>query len=495
MYPCHAAPCADCSGMRIGTRGGNLTGESSGETTPAETEIPGPDIAPIDGGGRDFTFLGRLGDGSDYAFPNHEILAEEQTGDTMNDAVYKRNLFIEEKYNINIVALEEDQSAVHTKALNAIKAGDNTYDIIMPPTYRAFAMQLEGAFYNVNEIPQVDIPKPWWQGRVLDNFSIGGANFFLIGDINFSNFNATSAIFFNKKIMDEYSIPDIYKTVLDGKWTLDVMHEYSTKVTYDLDGDAKMTGADAYGFVSSNFGWQPLYYGCGTRIIDKDKDDIPYLAWDSEKNINIITKMTELLNDEGATLLVNQHPDLANAVCPTSKGYGAATVNTFTEDRALFWVEVMYGIYQVRDMVSDFGIVPTPKYDENQESYTSYVHTSHSSSIGVPVTNTDLALTGAILEDMAYQSYVNVRPAFYDITLKGKLARDEEIVLMLDIIYNNINPDLTLAMNASGLTIDSKMRSIFTEDRSDIVSLIAANKEANIAKIEANTEAILSLLK
>jgi len=50
-------------------------------------------------------------------------------------------------------------------------------------------------------------------------------------------------------------------------------------------------------------------------------------------------------------------------------------------------------------------------------------------------------------------------------------------------------------MNASGLTIDSKMRSIFTEDRSDIVSLITANKEANIAKIEANTEAILSLLK
>jgi len=306
---------------------GDQTDAPNSETTPIETGIPGPDIAAIDGGGRDFTFIGRLADGSDFCFPNHEILAEEQTGDTMNDAVYKRNLFIEEKYNINIVALEEARFDVRTKARNAIKAGDNTYDVIMANTELAFSMQLEGAFYNVDEIPQVDISKPWWQGRVL------------------------------------------------------------------------------------------------------------------------------------------------------------------------FWVKVMYGIYQIREMVSDFGIIPPPKYDEKQESYASYVHTGHSSSIGVPVTNDDLALTGAILEDMAYQSYVNVRPAFYDITLKGKLARDEETVLMLDIIYNNINPDLTLAMNASGLTIDSKMRSIFTEDRSDIVSLITANKEANIAKIEANTEAILSLLK
>lgn len=111
----------------------------------------------------------------------------------------------------------------------------------------------------------------------------------------------------------------------------------------------------------------------------------------------------------------------------------------------------------------------------------------------MPVTADNLDLTGRILEDMAYQSYLTVRPAYYEITLKGKVSRDNESGEMLDIIYSNINLDLTLAMSLSGLPIDTTMRSAMIDNRTDLSSMIASQKSACEEIIKKNTDTILKL--
>ena len=178
-------------------------------------------------------------------------------------------------------------------------------------------------------------------------------------------------------------------------------------------------------------------------------------------------------------MLVNQNAELQSKY----GGIGEASIAMFREDRALFWIEMIYASAQQRDMDSDFGFLPMPKYDDRQESYMSYMHMGWSTTSAVPVTNDDHDLTGRLLEDMAWKSSETVRPAYYDRTLQGKISRDDDSGEMLDIIYSGLNIDPSIIMAAS-LPIDAKMRGFLIDGKDSFISEIAANKEKCVGLIE-----------
>lgn len=127
----------------------------------------------------------------------------------------------------------------------------------------------------------------------------------------------------------------------------------------------------------------------------------------------------------------------------------------------MFYIQLMYTTMMLRKGDLDFGILPTPKYDETQDKYYSYIH-NKSSYTAVPKINSDLEKTGILLEDMAYYSYKIVRPDFFDIMLDGKVARDEESTKMLDYVYENTYVCLLQPLGGTGLTTDTTMRSFIT---------------------------------
>ena len=96
----------------------------------------------------------------------------------------------------------------------------------------------------------------------------------------------------------------------------------------------------------------------------------------------------------------------------------------------------------LRTMDQDFGIIPPPKFDENQSNYYVTVDTWCASPVSVPITVKDKEITGLILETLAYESRYLLLPAYYDVQLKTKLARDDESSAMIDIILNNRLYDL-----------------------------------------------------
>lgn len=263
-----------------------------------------------------------------------------------------------------------------------------------------------------------------------------------------------------------------------GEWTLDKFSECCRGVTADLDGDG-LDADDRYGLTTNGFAWQPFLAGCGTTLIGKDKDGSFTFDWDSEKNVGIITHAISLLNDHESVMLVNQNAELQSKY----GGIGEASIAMFREDRALFWIEMIYASAQQRDMNSDFGFLPMPKYDDRQESYMSYMHMGWSTTSAVPVTNDDHDLTGRLLEDMAWKSSETVRPAYYDRTLQGKISRDDDSGEMLDIIYSGLNIDPSIIMAAS-LPIDAKMRGFLIDGKDSFISEIAANKEKCVGLIE-----------
>ena len=97
------------------------------ETTAAETNIL--DYLPASNfNGQTFTILTRIGAEFEFEAPEH-------TGDLINDAIYQRNMTVEERYNTKIktIARKSDWGAADTfnselKAL--LMAGDQSFNIV-----------------------------------------------------------------------------------------------------------------------------------------------------------------------------------------------------------------------------------------------------------------------------------------------------------------------------------------------------------------------------
>ena len=76
--------------------------------------------------GYEFTILGRPADDAVYNEPYFDSEAED--GEPVNDAVYRRNLAAEEKFDIVISHLEADP--VGATAQKLIAAGDAAFDVL-----------------------------------------------------------------------------------------------------------------------------------------------------------------------------------------------------------------------------------------------------------------------------------------------------------------------------------------------------------------------------
>lgn len=106
-------------------------------------------------------------------------------------------------------------------------------------------------------------------------------------------------------------------------------------------------------------------------------------------------------------------------------------IEMFKNDRVLFANSTLRYMESLRDMDTDFGIIPYPKQDEEQEKY--YVRLGYWNAPLVQVTNAETEMTGAL--NAEYNCVV--RPKFFDTALKGKIARNEESVRMLDLILES----------------------------------------------------------
>ena len=112
----------------------------------------------------------------------------------------------------------------------------------------------------------------------------------------------------------------------------------------------------------------------------------------------------------------------------------------FRDGRAMFADKSLGDAKHLRDMTSEFGILPYPKFDES-DSYASLIG-GGSSLMVMPITVEDYNKTGKIIEALCAIGSRDVIPAFYDVSLKTKFSRDAESEEMIDIIKDTLVYDL-----------------------------------------------------
>ena len=445
--------------------GGEDTGNSgnSGDSTSANARIE-PDLDEnANFGAHVFKVFSRDRTEPDWVdwVARDIVYSEEDSGDTINDAVYKRNTYVEDKYNFKIELVLSTNHDSEFKKL--VKAGDDAYDMVQFPMRDTPALAQAGNFLNLFDVPNLDLDKPWWDQGANKELSFGGKLYFTSGDIMMMNNDTCTGFVFNKELLKDLGLEDPYPIVKAGKWTMDKLYDLCKDASRDLNGDGKMDYLeDRYGLIGQRDTLISFLHGANEYITQKDENDYPRVIFGSERSISAMEACFKVMYEGDITHNAHHLEGKVPGIYPVSE-------DMFMSNRALFmWVRLRI-VENLRSMDKDFGILPIPKLNEAQDDYYTDVISHTGQFMTIPMTAADPARTGHILEAICAESKYTTMPAYYEITLKTKMARDEDSSDMLDIIFKNRVWDIGEIANFgdfSGQLIHMSMK-----NNSDIVSL------------------------
>lgn len=367
------APSGENTGAAT-TAGGEATTD---DTTPTATSV----LGTKDLGGETITFYSRYYNG----IWKSDLMATEDDVDTLKLAVYRRNKVLEETYNFKLNELQSGKATFKSDLERLVSAGDQTFDVVYMSVTDAADSAQSGLFWDLHDIPQIDLESRWWSQSCNKSWSIAHRQFFAIGDISTVDNMSARGVFFNKKMIDANQLESPYECVKNNTWTLDKMFEMATVATVpNPDG-----GSSVYGISAQNsFGFIMLM-SSGEFISRNNEDDIPEINIGNERSLAVVDKlMSHTAGNQGIFL-----------------GADADVMAHFRNSEALFMPEVLYHLITLRDSDLDVGVVPTPKYDSEQEEYYSFTTCYGVTCLGFPQSNNGERLERAafVVEAMSIQ--------------------------------------------------------------------------------------------
>ncbi|MBQ3955560.1 MAG: hypothetical protein IIU08_07030 [Clostridia bacterium] len=442
---------------------------SSVTVTEEETEPPKPeDTLPVeDLGGYSFRVLNNI---SNFAYTN--IGEEGLTGESLDDAIFNRNKAVEDTLNLTFELEKREYADTDATIKKVVAAGEDTYDFYTCDLNFVINHALSGCDVNVLTIDSLSLDNPWWNRQAIDSVSIGDAVYAFFGDLHLGYFESHAVAVFNKDILNNLNLADPYEHVHNNTWTLDNMITMLDAAKMDLNGDGKWTVDDQYGFTMYEGNFSTAFTcGGGASILAKDENNIPVWGGVSEHFVDVYNKVAGEIFDERSNNAIN--------VSGTLPGSLELYRLMFLYGRALFLCTQIGVLKDMRDAQFELGVVPMPKYDEEQKDYRSLIFQG-ANTVAIPVTNPDIERTGLVLEHLCARSYT-VRDVYLNQTLDFKYIQDQEGQEMMDIILSTGLFELEAVYGWGGLS-----GMILTGINSGNLNIVS-----KIAKLSSKTEAAI----
>ena len=366
-----------------------------------------------------------------------EGVSEELNGDPINDAIYNRNRYVEEALDCHIVPVLYENT---DPMLKATMAGDSYCELMTVSGTGMPGLLNKHILLDLHTIDTLDLSASWWDQNSVKQLSIANKLYGAVGNLSSFAFVGSYAVFVNKGILESYSLENPYEAVRSGKWTFDKMGEMAKTVAHDLNGDGKPGKEDMFGLSSEALGMVMLN-AAGCRFTDKDENDIPEITLANYDVNGALEKIVPLFRDKNVALYASDYASGYKNV------FRQLIVEKFIADELLFinnWVLVAL---ELRDMQSDFGILPPPKGSEEQENYIDYGSETWVNYAVVPITVADTNPVGLAMDALGYFGKTEIYKAVIETTITDKALRDTDTEEMLDIIYNNRRYELAGIFN------------------------------------------------
>lgn len=365
------------------------------------------------------------------------LFAEDFTGEPVVDALRTSNLYIEDRFNVKLSCEIYPNELIAFQ--NVISAGDDAFDVEKGSDWILYPMAQKGMFFDLYDIEQFDLTKPWWPANLTEILTINGSMYTSANYLSYMGLHWTRVLFICKDYAEILNLELPYDTIREGNWTLDAMFAYVDGATIDANGDGVIGDDDNKAFVTGTQTFYCLQEALGISPYSQDENGKIILDFNVEKIDSYVTKMREFM----ATDNYYQADDF----------FG----HTFRFGKTLLCYGQLgdaYDVYKGEDLT--YGFLTTPKLDELQEDY---INCCTDTPWALPITLSDeqIDIVGTVCEAMSCYNYQNILPAYYDVAMKSRLSDSPDDAEMLQLIadtrttsfsfayglqYNNILGDL-----------------------------------------------------
>ena len=450
-----------------------ITDASAEETEPENARSSAKDNLPedLDYNGAAINIVYR----NEEYYSNWDMLGTENSGDIIWDAIWLRNMKVEERLNLDMniqPTQSEGLSNVAAELKNMVYAGVNDYDIISSTANTTVTQSLYPFLYELSDLSYLEITQPWWRTSAIEELALEEGRYrYLLGDHTLNNYLKCGVIFYNKNMYtDTYGNADeMYELVLDGTWTYDELTSRTATAYMDLNGDGTPNPGDAFGLmVPSGYSEATVHmiYSCDIDTYTrKDGGAFDLSPFNNERIINSMDKIIQLLHN-------------TPGVYQSDKGIDAS-LDYFAQNYSLFWSGRLTNAVTAafREMESDYGILPMPKYDTAQEDYVTLIHSSTTvTCVPKSISPDKLDMAGAVLEAWASEAYRQVITPFIESALKSKYSRDALSGQVIDLIFENpMLSFLDMYGGNTGSLLNNTVISNLASGQNNFASKIAAN--------------------
>ncbi len=414
-----------------------------GEEVVAEQKTEEVDrFADVDFGGRTLTISTSI-DTSDATNGDRFIRGEgEYTGEAVNDAVYERNLKVQDDLGIVLEFIEAEYSVteVASKLKIEIESGDSQWQVSANDIRAFAALSSSGHLANVYDNTILDMEKSYWYKDAMEDLMfLDGGMYLIVGDYFTDALASVHTLYANEEMLDNlYNDPDyVNNMVFEGKWTIDEMTRIVTEAYQDTDGDGEESDGDTFGYECVGM-WGsaiPALIGLDIDFVSKTEDSIEF-TFNNEHSVEALNKLHNLYYATGTN----------------TGGGGSDSVRVdFANKKMLFMGYNRLGnLEDLRDIDFPMGVLPYPKYDEAQQNYVVSMHDSTEiGAIPSTIVGEDLEFVLTCLEVLGRETAKTVMPTYYDDGLKVKYADGLDDAKMIDLIHDSITSPFAVAYDQS----------------------------------------------
>ena len=408
-----------------------------------------------------------------------EFFVETSDGDLIHDAIYERNLKVEDALNIklNFITIPGTADTSFASAINtSVLTGTGDYDIcagygyFLTSTIRSMPY---ANLFDIQDVSSLDLEKPWWNQSYVKDVTLAGQLYTITGDLCLTATSFSGCIFFNKRLADEHlqafgGTNGLYDLVDNYQWTIDKFTEIVKDVYNDTDGDGLPSEGDFYGFGSCYSGPLPcdaFQYGMDAPITRVGENGEMNFVYDDGKMVQVVEKLWNLNNNSKGVLYNSEY---------YNKGEKRQMMQSkFINGEMIFYAYALDTANNFRDMEDDFGILPMPMFDEAQHAY----YTSQSDAYSAVAILSDVEdsfqrgdLVGTTLEKLCEESYREVNPNYFEVVMKFRYLRTDSAnqrdIAMYDYILAGSNFNFGLVYSSAMDNPSFMLRHLIGRDNS-----------------------------
>lgn len=370
-----------------------------------------------------------------------EFFVDEPNGNNIDSAIYSRNLKVEDRLGVSLKYTGTPGSADYMTAYTAKVAADfksdHFYDIYATYSRTPPALSLSGYLRNLNSIEYFNSEKPWWPKALVTEVEINGKLYFASGDISTNMLWMMIGTFYNRKLYEDRMADELFsetpeELVKQNKWTLERLFKMTGDIYEDMNTDGKKDSGDSYGMIIYTTNIDAFQTAAGITSIIKNPDGHLSVSpdFEGERGTDLCQLVGDFIKKQG---VYNENSTKVRDI--------------FFEERAIFCMDRCFIVAGKDNHVNQtkidfsFGIVPQPKYTEDQEDY--------GTNLGHPFTmycvsdtSHDVDASGAVLEALGSESYRLVTPEVFESTMKVRYADGAEVAEMYDTLRRTVSFDI-----------------------------------------------------